>query len=117
MTTANTEANDTDATVTNDATTQATAITHATTDTTATVSEAKAWLTTSDNPYNPFTQWDDWYNYDVSSGYNTCSYLARIVHGSNELSDADEEEAETSAINEIVDLNITGNYVKIYNTQ
>ena len=33
-------------------------------------------LSTSDNPYNPFTQFKEWYSFDISKGYNTCSYLA-----------------------------------------
>lgn len=36
-------------------------------------------LTTDDNPFNPFTQWDEWYFYDLSQGYNTCERLARIA--------------------------------------
>ena len=39
----------------------------------------KYMLTTEDNPFNPFTQWDDWYFYDLSKGYNTCERLARIA--------------------------------------
>ena len=30
-------------------------------------------LTTSDNPYNPFTQFDEWQMFDSLQGYNTCS--------------------------------------------
>lgn len=39
----------------------------------------KYMLTTTDNPFNPFTQWDDWYFYDLSQGYNTCERIARIA--------------------------------------
>jgi hypothetical protein len=74
----------------------------------------KSFLTTSDNPYSPFTQWEEWYAFDVSKGYNTCSYLARIARGSDELSDADEDLAIENAIDEIVNLNVTGNYVKVF---
>lgn len=79
--------------------------------------ETKCYLTTTDNPYDPFTQWDEWYVYDVTSGYNTCSYLARVVKGSDELSDVDEELAIIRAIDEIVNLNITGNYKKVFDTR
>ena len=37
-------------------------------------------ITTSDNPFNPFTQWDDWYLYDLQKGYCTCERLARIAN-------------------------------------
>lgn len=54
-------------------------------------------ITTEDNPFDPFTQWDDWYRYDLSQGYQTCERLARIANISlnlpEELNDADIESA------------------------
>ena len=35
------------------------------------------WVTSSDNPYDPFTQWDDWVRTDRPLGYNLPSYVAR----------------------------------------
>ena len=67
-------------------------------------------LTTTDNPYSPFTQFDEWYAFDTQNGYNTCSYLARIAMTSNELSDTDYDQALDSAIDEIMEYNLTGNY-------
>lgn len=70
-------------------------------------------LTTVDNPYNPFTQFDEWYAFDTLKGYHTCSYLDRIAHTSDELSDADNELAINQAINEILDFNLLGIYQKV----
>lgn len=70
-------------------------------------------LTTSDNPYSPFTQFDEWYAFDVGKGYNTCAYLARIAKTSPELSDLDYSEAVNEAIDEILRFNLTGNYRKV----
>jgi hypothetical protein len=70
-------------------------------------------LTTIDNPFNPFTQYNEWYNYDETKGYHTCAYLARIVKASDELSDADQALAIDQAMNEIVSLNLLGNYIKV----
>lgn len=37
-------------------------------------------LTTKDNPFNPFTQYDDWKNFDeTSKHYNTEAYVAREI--------------------------------------
>ena len=71
-------------------------------------------LTTSDNPFNPYTQWDEWYAFDVSAGYHTSAYLARIVRSSDELSESDQSLAIKEAIDEILEFNVTGNYVKAY---
>ena len=70
-------------------------------------------ITTTDNPYDPFTQFDDWNAFDTINGYNTLSYLARIVKTSNELSEEDEDIAIESAIDEIVELNVLGIYKKV----
>ena len=29
-------------------------------------------VTTADNPFSPFTQFDSWFMYDMRMGYNTC---------------------------------------------
>ena len=71
-------------------------------------------LTTIDNPFNPFTQWDEWKRYDEDKKYYTCSYLARIAKTSDDLSEADYNKAIDDAIEEIVSLNINGMYTKIY---
>ncbi len=70
-------------------------------------------LTTSDNPYNPFEQWDEWYAFDVAKGYNTCAYLARVARTSNELTEEDNNEEISRAILSILELNLTGNYLRV----
>lgn len=70
-------------------------------------------LTTVDNPYNPSTQFDEWYEFDVAAGYNTTSLLARIVKSSDELSEADQDAAIEDAIDEIVKENVSGMHRKI----
>ena len=73
----------------------------------------EVWITTTDNPFDFFTQFDDWYNFDEAKGYHTCSYIARIAKVSNDLSDLDNEIEITRAIDEILSINLTGNYKKI----
>ena len=70
-------------------------------------------LTTVDNPYDPITRWDEWYQYDTAKGYDTLNYLARVCHTSNELSDADQEAAVQDAIYEIVRENVNGLYKRV----
>ena len=70
-------------------------------------------LTTVDNPYDPVTHWDEWYQYDTSHGYDTCAYLARVCHTSDELSDADQQAAVQDAIYDIVRENVNGLYKRV----
>jgi hypothetical protein len=78
-------------------------------------------LTTEDNPYNPFTQYDEWLAFDRQQGYYTNEYLARVVSTINpivapvaaesyELSPEEEELVAMDAITQIVLINLTGNY-------
>lgn len=69
-------------------------------------------VTTMDNPYDYWTQFDQWYAFDTEKGYNTCDYVARIALTSNEMSDAEYTQAVNDAIDEILRLNVTGNYKK-----
>lgn len=70
-------------------------------------------LTTVDNPFNPLTDWDDWYNYDESKGYYTSEYLARIIKTSDDLGEQEQDQAMEEAIDEIIELNPDGFYKKI----
>lgn len=70
-------------------------------------------LTTVDNPFDPFTQYDSWYAFDQRMGYRTSDYLAKIVKTSDELSEADNDAAIEAAIDEIVQENILGIYRKV----
>ena len=68
-------------------------------------------LTTRDNPFNPYTNFEAWYQYDTKMGYNTMNYLARMVSPVLDVdSDMLEEEIDI-AIKRILDLDLTGNYI------
>jgi hypothetical protein len=70
-------------------------------------------LTTIDNPYNPFTEWDEWYAFDARKGYHTPSFLARIAETSDELSETDQALALQLAIEEIATLNVSGIHKRV----
>lgn len=78
---------------------------------------SKAMLTTVDNPYNPFDQWDKWLMYDNDAGYNSCAYLARIAHTSDELSDSENEDEINRAIDEIIRYDPFNLYLKVTKSQ
>ncbi len=70
----------------------------------------KLMLTTVDNKFDPFTQFDDWWGYDRAKGYNTMEVLGSEAHTSSEMSDLDYVEEVNRAVEEIARLNVTGMY-------
>lgn len=70
-------------------------------------------LTTYDNPFDPFTQWDQWYAWDEAHGYCSCGLLNRISFSSNELSPVDQYNAIQDAIDEITTENVSGMHTKV----
>lgn len=68
-------------------------------------------LTTTDNPYDPYLEYDKWYDWDQAAGYCTPQYIARLAPTLAGLPDEQEEAATAMAIAAILDVNITGNYI------
>ena len=71
-------------------------------------------LTTVDNPYNPFTQFDNWFRFDIDKGYNTCDYLGRIAKTSDEFTDEEYDQAVENAIDEIIRYDFRKIYKKVH---
>lgn len=74
-------------------------------------------ITTIDNPYNPFTQFDQWWTFDQDKGYCTCSYLDRIAHTSDQLTDDENERVRERAIDEIIKLDFKNIYRKVWSDE
>jgi hypothetical protein len=70
-------------------------------------------LTTVDNPFDPFTMFDEWLDYDTRMGYHTASFLDRIAKVSSDLSEPDQASAIQAAIDEIVNENVSGMWRKV----
>lgn len=72
-------------------------------------------LTTIDNPFDPFTQFDSWFQFDEEKGYHTCQFLAKVSKASSEMSESDYEREIERAIDEIVKFNVRGIDKKVTN--
>lgn len=70
-------------------------------------------LTTFDNPYNPFDDFDSWFLFDAEKGYCSLSYLGRIAKTAYELSEEENFEEAERAIDEIIMEN-PELYTKVY---
>lgn len=74
---------------------------------------AEHMLTTVDNPYNPYTHWDEWFVYDTTAGHHTCGLLARVAKNSDELSDTDQEKANEIAIDTVLNEDAHGIFLRV----
>jgi hypothetical protein len=70
-------------------------------------------LSTVDNPYNPFSQFSQWFLFDVEMGYNSCAYLDRIAKTSNNLTDEENAEEIERAIDDIIKYDPLNLYIKV----
>ena len=70
-------------------------------------------LTTIDNPFDPFEDFDSWYAFDTDKGYYSCSYLDRIANTSSQMSDKENEQEIERAIDEIIKYDFMNVYKKV----
>ena len=70
-------------------------------------------LSTIDNPFHPYYDYDNWLRFDEDHGYYTQNYLARIAATSEFLTDAENQRILNDAIDEICRLDLLGIYIRI----
>jgi hypothetical protein len=70
-------------------------------------------LTTVDNPYNPFEDFNRWYVWDELHGYGSCEMIARIIKETTGMSKEEEALAVEDAIDKIVLNDFTTLYRKV----
>lgn len=70
-------------------------------------------LTTVDNPWNPLTDFEKWFSWDISHGYDTCGFLSRIAHTSDSLTDEENDGELERAIDYIVAIDPFNIYKKV----
>ena len=70
-------------------------------------------LTTIDNPYDPFEQFESWFLFDTEKGYNSCSYLARIAQTTDDMTEIEKNIEIERAIDEIIMYDFTNMRKKV----
>ena len=61
-----------------------------------------SFITTKDNPYDYFIQFDEWLNFDRAMGYFTLELVARTVMLSENLSKQDQNKEIENAFDKII---------------
>ena len=70
-------------------------------------------LSTVDNPFDPFEQFNDWLNFDTSKGYYSSNILARITQVEDDFTQKEIDEENERAIDEIIKYDPLGIFVKV----
>ena len=70
-------------------------------------------LSTKDNPYDPFEDFESWFAYDTRMGYGSCSFLARVANTSSELSDEENNLERERAMTEIIANDPTQMFIRV----
>ena len=82
-------------------------------DNTSTESNYECMLTTVDNPFDPFEQFDEWLMFDIEKGYDTCGMLDRMSDVTNDLSQKEIDREIEKAIDEIIKCDFLDIYKKV----
>lgn len=69
-------------------------------------------LTTKDNPFDPNENFIQWFLYDCQQGYYSCSYLDRVAHISDDMSEKEKNKEIERAIDEIIKYDFMNIYMK-----
>lgn len=73
-------------------------------------------LTTFDNPFNPFDDFDQWYSFDKEKGYDSSEKVMRLAKLTDEMTDIEENLEIERAIDRIIALDFLNIYKKVSQT-
>ena len=59
-------------------------------------------LTTIDNPFSPFDQFDSWHLFDKEKGYDSCERLMRLANITDEMSSVEIEQELERAMDTLI---------------
>lgn len=78
------------------------------------MNEEELVLTTTDNPYNPKTEYEQWRAWDIDNGYNTEEYLSRIVSMNEKEFDVDDELVVMTLTNQAIQEILENDMLNVY---
>lgn len=78
--------------------------------------ETEIMLTTVDNPFNPFDNFDSWLLFDKEKGYDSCERLARLLQITDDMSQVEIERERIRAIDRLIELDFTNTFTRVTRT-
>ena len=70
-------------------------------------------LTTVDNPFDPFEQFNYWFMFDCEKGYNSYGKLMRLAEISEDMSSVEYDNAIEKAIDRLIEIDFLDIFKKI----
>ena len=70
-------------------------------------------VTTVDNPFDPFENFDEWLHFDIEKGYYSGSKLARLMTKDEFLTEDEENEEIEKAIDRLIEIDPLDLYRKV----
>ena len=70
-------------------------------------------ITTIDNPYDPFDDFEHWFQFDTEKGYYTSSRVARLTKLRNDMSEVEEDLEVERAIDRLIEIDPLKIYKKV----
>lgn len=71
------------------------------------------WLSTIDNPFDYFNEFENWLNFDLRKGYNCCALVARLACVSENMSNYFYNREIERAVDQVVDNDPSGLFIKV----
>lgn len=70
-------------------------------------------ITTIDNPFDPFEDFESWFSFDCEKGYYTCSRLARLANIEENMTEEEEDKEIERVTDRLIQLDPLDIYKKI----
>ena len=70
-------------------------------------------ITTIDNTFDTFDEFDKWFDFDIEKGYYTCNKLARLAEVTDDMTPNEEEEEIERAIDRLIEIDPLDLYRKV----
>ena len=70
-------------------------------------------ITTKDNPFDPFDQFDDWLMFDKEKGYNSCERVTRLMKVTDEMTEPEIDSEFERAVDRLIELDFLDIFRKV----
>lgn len=71
-------------------------------------------LTTVDNPYDPFNQFEQWLQFDNEKGYNTSGRVMRLAKITDDMSDEESDAEVERAMDKLIEIDFFNIFQKVF---